>query len=70
MNFFHGCGIRDDEVVVASIVLLAAEMFGSQVLHLQAGAHRAVEDKDFLFEGVEVFSVCIFSIHIRFLTSS
>jgi hypothetical protein len=39
-------------------------MLGSQVLDLQAGAHRPVEDEDFLFEGVEVFSVCVFSIHI------
>ena len=68
MDFFHGFGIRDDEVVVASVVLLAAEMFGGQVLDLQAGAHRAVEDEDFLFEGVEIFSVCVFSFgHICFL---
>ena len=61
MDFFHGFGIRDDEVVVASVVLLAAEMLGSQVLDLQAGSHRAVEDEDFLFEGVEVAAVCVFS---------
>ncbi|MBV6402715.1 MAG: hypothetical protein CNIPEHKO_03028 [Anaerolineales bacterium] len=61
MNFFHGFGVRDDEVIVASVVLLAAEMFGSQVLHLQARSHRAVEDKDFLFEGVEVRAVGVFA---------
>ena len=68
MDFFHGFRIRDDEVVVASVVLLAAEMLGSQVLHLQARAHRAVEDKDFLFEGIEVSAVCVFSIHIAPVT--
>ena len=61
MDFFHGFGIRDDEVVVASVVLLAAEMFGGEVLHLQAGSHRAVEDEDFLFEGVEITAVCVFA---------
>ena len=66
MDFFHGFGIRDDEVVVAAVVLLAAEMFGSQVLDLQARAHRAVEDEDFLFEGVEVTAVGVFSIVIKF----
>ncbi len=64
MDFFHGGGIRDDEVVIAAVVLFTAEMLGSQVLHLQAGPHRAIEDEDFLFDGVEVFSVCVFSIHI------
>ena len=64
MDFFHGFGIRDDEVVVASVVLLTAEMVGSEVLQLQAGSHRAVEDEDFLFESVEIFSVCIFAIHV------
>ena len=54
MDFFHGFGIRDDEIVIASVILLAAEMFGSQVLHLQARSHRAIKDEDFLFEGVEV----------------
>jgi hypothetical protein len=63
MDFFHGFGIRDDEVVVASVVLLAAEMFGGQVLGLQACSHRAVEDEDFLFEGVEVTAVGVFAIH-------
>ena len=68
MDFFHGFGIRDDEIVVTSVVLLTAEMLGGQILILQAGAHRAVEDKDFLFEGVEVFAVCIFSFsHVCFL---
>ncbi len=62
MDFFHGFGIRDDEVVVASVVLFAAEMFGSQVLDLQARSHRAIEDKDFLFEGVEVTAVGVFAI--------
>jgi len=52
MDFLHGFGIRDDEEVVAAVVLLAAEMLGSQVLDLEAGAHRPVEDEDFLFEGV------------------
>ena len=63
MDFLHGLRIRDDEVVVASVVLLAAEMFGGEALVLQAGAHRAVENEDFLFEGVEVAAVGVFSIH-------
>ena len=50
-------GLRDDEVVVAAVVLLAAEVLGGQVLRLQAGAHRAVEDQDLLFEGVEIAAV-------------
>ncbi len=73
MDFLHGFGIRDDEIVIASVVLFAAKMFGGEMLVLQAGAHRAVEDEDFLFEGVEVFSVCIFSVHVApelFLYSS
>lgn len=57
MDFFHGFGIRDDEVVVASVILFAAKMFGGEMLQLQTGAHRAVEDEDFLFEGVEVTAV-------------
>ncbi len=64
MDFFHGFGIRDDEIVVASVVLLAAEMFGSEVLDLQAGSHRAIEDEDFLFEGVEVTAVGVFSLKV------
>ncbi len=63
MNFFHSFGKRDDEVVVASVVLLATEMLGCEILDLQAGAHCAVEDKHFLFEGVEVTAICVFSIH-------
>ncbi len=62
VDFFHGFGIRDDEVVVAAVVLLAAKMFGSEVLVLQAGAHGAVEDKDFLFEGIEVAAVGVFTL--------
>ena len=62
VDFFHGFGIRDDEVVVTSIVLFAAKMFGGQVLQLQARSHRAIEDKDFLFEGVEVAAVGVFSL--------
>jgi hypothetical protein len=33
-------------------------------LGLQARSHRAIEDKDFLFEGVEVTAVGVFAIHI------
>ena len=65
MDFFHGFGKRDDEIVVASVILLAAEMLGSEMLVLQTRAHCTIEDKDFLFEGVEVFSICIFSINIK-----
>jgi hypothetical protein len=61
VDFFHGFGIRDDEIVVASVVLFAAKMFGGQVLQLQARAHRAIEDEDFLFEGVEVTAVGVLS---------
>ena len=61
VDFLHGFGIRYDEVVVTTVKLLAAEMFGSQVLQLQARSHRAIEDKDFLFEGVEVAAVGIFA---------
>ena len=61
MDFFHGFRIRDDEVVVAAVVLFAAEVFGGQVLELQAGAHGTVEDEHFLFEGVEVCAVGVFS---------
>lgn len=32
-------------------------MLGGQVLQLQAGAHRAVEDEDFPFEGIEIAAV-------------
>jgi hypothetical protein len=39
-------------------------MLGGQVLQLQARAHRAIEDKDFLFEGVEVTAVGVFAIHV------
>ncbi len=68
MDLFHGFRVGDDKKVVASVVLLAAEVFGSEVLHLQAGAHRPVEDEDFLFEGVEIASVCVFAFgHICFL---
>ena len=56
MDFFHGFGIRDDEIVVASVISFAAEMLGCEMLVLQARAHRAVEDEDFLFEGIEVTS--------------
>src|SRR6185436_2828571 len=66
MDFFHGFGIRDDEIVVATVVLLAAEMLSCEILFLQAGAHRAVEDKDFLFECVKIFSICIFSFGHKF----
>ena len=37
-------------------------MLGGQILDLQAGAHRAVEDEHFLFEGIKIFSVCVFSL--------
>ena len=62
VDFLHGFGIRDDKVVVTSVVSLAAEMFRSQVLYLQAGAHRAIEDEHFLFEGVEVAAVGVFAL--------
>src|SRR5215216_962048 len=43
-------------------------MLGGEMLVFQAHSHRAIEDKYFLFEGVEVFSVGIFSFgHICFL---
>ena len=34
MDFFHGFGIRDDEVVVTSVVLFAAKMLGGEMLVL------------------------------------
>ena len=64
VDFFHGGRIRDDEIVITAVVLLAAEMFGSEVLDLQTRAHRAIEDENFLFEGVEVFSISVFSVHL------
>ena len=64
MDFFHSFGIRDDEIVVATIILFAAKMLGGEMLVLQTGSHRAVEDENFLFEGVEIFAICILSIHI------
>ena len=68
MDLFHGFGVRDDQVVVAAVVLLAAEMLGGQILVLQAGAHRAVEDEHFLFEGIQVTAVGVFSLsHVYFL---
>jgi hypothetical protein len=57
VDFFDGFRVRDDEEVVASVVLFAAEVLGGQVLGLQAGAHRAIEDENFLFKGVEVATV-------------
>ncbi len=36
-------------------------MLRSQVLYLQARAHGAVEDKDFLFEGIEIAAISIFT---------
>ena len=60
MDPLHGFGIGDDKVIVAPVVLLTTEMLGGQVLHLQTCSHRPVKDKYFLFEGVEVFAICIF----------
>jgi hypothetical protein len=64
VNFFHGLRIRDDEVIVATIKLFAAKMLGGQVLILQARSHCAIENQDFLFEGVEVAAVGVFAIHV------
>ncbi len=63
VDFFHGFGVRDDEVVIAAVVLLAAEVLGGELLVLQAGAHRAVEDEYFLFKSIEVAAVGVFAIH-------
>ena len=62
MDCFHSFRIGNDEIIVTSIVLLAAEMLGAQVLDLQAGTHGTIEDEDLLFDGIEVFSVCVFSL--------
>ena len=45
---------REDEVVVAALERLAAEVLGRQVVALDARAHRAVVDEDALGEGVQV----------------
>jgi hypothetical protein len=62
VDFLHGFGIRDDEVVVTTIKLFAAKMFGGQVLQLQARSHCAIEDEDFLFKCVEITTVGVFAI--------
>jgi hypothetical protein len=37
-------------------------MLGSEILYLQARSHRTVEDKNLLFEGVEVTAVGVFAL--------
>ena len=62
MDLFHGFGVRDDEEVIAAVILLTAEFLRREVLVLQAGAHGAVEDENLLFEGIEVAAVGVFTI--------
>ncbi len=57
VDFFNGGGIGNDEEIVAAIIFFAAKMLGGQMLVLQAGAHRAIENENFLFERVEVAAV-------------
>jgi hypothetical protein len=45
---------RDDEVVVAPLQRVAAEVVRRQVVALDGGAHRPVEDEDALGQGRQV----------------
>ncbi len=63
MDLLHGLWVRDDKVVVAAVVFLAAELPSGQVERLQAGAHGAVVDEDLLFKGVQKAAL----VYLRFI---
>ena len=50
MNSQHNIGPRDHEILVATFEVRSAEIRGGEILLLQHGAHRAIQDQDALTE--------------------
>ena len=49
VNVFHRVGTSDEQILVTALETRAAEIVERQVLHLEIGAHCAVEDDDAFF---------------------
>jgi hypothetical protein len=62
VNVFYGVRPGDQQIFVTALKSKASEIFESEVLDLQIGAHRAIKDDDAFFKCVEKALHCRFPI--------
>ena len=63
MDFFNRFGAGNDQVIVAAVILLAAELLRGEVHFLQVGTHGAIKDEDTPVECIQVAAVGVISLH-------
>jgi len=64
VNLLHGLGEGDHQVIVATVVLLAAEFLRAKILRLQTRSHGTVEDQYLLLKCIQVAAICVATFHV------